>query len=517
VEDSVGSGTTRYVTLARFDYNPNYASTYNPVNVPVSFVSGGKTFIVDKIGDGAFFNSWSSGKKNLIALSLPAAVTSIGDLAFAWNIALTTLYPTNGTSVTGTANFPASLTSLGTYGFASTPIVIASLPIGIASLGAAASNPFLGCFKLTTLTIASGCTTYYTENNIIYKKGATNYSELVYAASNYAGSSNTITIPAGCLTIDDRAFGGERAVKYVKIPYSVTTVGNYSFYLASGANNLGGSSAMALISVRYYTSTGYTTPAVTTLGTNAFQSCVNLTDMEFPSSLTSIGAYAFNADTALKYCYTLPTQTSSDVTLGNLNLSGTALTSIGSYSFQGCTSLKSVNFPSTLTSIGTYGFSGDTGVTSASFAAATGTLDIGTYAFNGNTALASVALPTGGTATTIEDSAFQSCTSLTSIYIPTTTKFAHSTGSGSGAPFLSCTGMTGIYLGDTGTSYDARKATAFKLGWNYVNTNKTNYQIPFYCYAGPDDGTSRSTATDAVESDMLYWHYVSGVMTPWAS
>lgn len=521
VEDSVGSGTTRHMTISRFVYDPNNTNDVT-VSIAASYTSGGYsgyTFIVDKVGDGAFFNSWASGKKNLTTLNLPAAITAIGDFAFTMNITLATLYLTSGTKVTNTATFPTSLTSLGTYSFGSTPIVIAVLPVGISYLGVAATNPFLGCFLLTTITIPSACTTFYTENNVIYKKGATNYSELVYAASGYLGTSNTITIPAGALTLDDRSFAGERAVKYVKIPYSVTTVGNYAFYLISSpASAFGVATSMALISVRYYAATGYTTPAVTSLGTYSFYNCVNFTDMEFPSSLATIGANAFQSCPALKYCYTLPTQTSSDVTLGNLNLSGTVLTSIGTSAFQACTSLKSVNLPSTLVTLGSNAFYGDTGITSVSFAAATGTIDIGGSSFYGDTALASVTLPTGaGASTTIEDSAFYNCASLGSIYIPTTAKFAHSNGSGTNAPFYGCTGMSGIYLADTGTSYDARKTTAFKLGWNYLNANKTNYQIPFYCYAGPDDGTTRSTATDAVESDMLYWHYVGGVMTPWAS
>lgn len=435
VEDGVGSGATRYMTLSRFDYDPNDSACVT-VSVPASFVSGAITYVINKIGDGAFFNSWANGKSSLTTLNIPSAITSIGDFAFTLNIALATLYPTGSSKTVGTATFPASLISLGTYSFGSTPILAAALPSGIAYLGAAGTSPFLACFKLATITIPEACATFYADGSVIYKKGATNYSELLFAAPGYAGTSGTITIEPGCLAIDNDAFRGERAVSKVLLPYSVQTIGVSAFDAIGNPANAFGATSMALTSVRYYTSLGYETPSVTSIGANAYYQCYKLTDYEFPSSLTSIGSQTFIRDAALKYCYALPAETSSDVTLGNLNLSKTALTTIGSGAFQSCTSLTSVSFPSTLANLGGSAFYGDTGIASLAFDAATGTMDIGASSFANCSALASVTLPMGANAsTTIEDSTFASCTSLTSILIPTSAKFAHSNGSGNAAPF----------------------------------------------------------------------------------
>ena len=64
-----------------------------------------------------------------------------------------------------------------------------------------------------------------------------------------------------------------------------------------------------------------------------------LTSVEIPSSVTSIGTYAFQGCTSL---------TSVEIP--------SSVTSIGTFAFQSCTSLTSIEIPSSVTSIGTYAF-----------------------------------------------------------------------------------------------------------------------------------------------------------------
>ena len=76
-------------------------------------------------------------------------------------------------------------------------------------------------------------------------------------------------------------------------------------------------------------------------------SCLSLTSIEIPNSVTSIGNYAF------WYCTGL-----TSVTIPN------SVTSIGNYAFRDCTGLTSIEIPNSVTSIGYSAFSGCTGLTS---------------------------------------------------------------------------------------------------------------------------------------------------------
>lgn len=84
---------------------------------------------------------------------------------------------------------------------------------------------------------------------------------------------------------------------------------------------------------------------LTSIGSYSFANCTALSSINLPSTIKSIGTYAFYYDYAS--------------TLKDLNLSGlTTLTSIGTYAFQYCYNLTSISLPSSLTSIGDYAFAG---------------------------------------------------------------------------------------------------------------------------------------------------------------
>ena len=84
---------------------------------------------------------------------------------------------------------------------------------------------------------------------------------------------------------------------------------------------------------------------LTSIGSYSFANCTALSSINLPSTIKSIGTYAFYYDYA------------SD--LKDLNLSSlTSLSSIGSYAFQYCYNLTSISLPSSLTSIGDYAFAG---------------------------------------------------------------------------------------------------------------------------------------------------------------
>lgn len=116
---------------------------------------------------------------------------------------------------------------------------------------------------------------------------------------------------------------------------------------------------------------------ITSLKVNCFDSASSLTNVTLPSTLTEIGQSAF------QFCSALT----------SIDLSGTSVTEISQSAFDGCSSLTSVAFPSTLTSILNYSFK--------------------------SSGLHSVDIPSG--VTTIGQSAFYGCSMLSSVTVRATT------------------------------------------------------------------------------------------------
>lgn len=147
----------------------------------------------------------------------------------------------------------------------------------------------------------------------------------------------------------------------------------------------------------------------------AFSHCINLTKVNLPETLKTIGTAAFHdcfslktidlknvtsiLDLAFKNCTAL-----TDITANNV-------TTIGREVFMGCTSLKSISLPNA-TTLDNNVFNTCSSLTSLSLPNAT---TIGTSCFQRCTSLTSLSLPN---ATTIGNTCFITCTSLTSIDLP---------------------------------------------------------------------------------------------------
>ena len=139
---------------------------------------------------------------------------------------------------------------------------------------------------------------------------------------------------------------------------------------------------------------------ITSIGGSAFYHCTGLTSLTIPNSVTSIGISAFNGCTGL-----------TSLTIPN------SVTSIGISAFNDCTGLTSLTIPNSVTSIGNQVFKGCTGLTSVTIPDSV--TSIGGQAFYGCSRLTSVTIP--DSVTSIEQNAFNYCTGLTSITVEATT------------------------------------------------------------------------------------------------
>ena len=113
---------------------------------------------------------------------------------------------------------------------------------------------------------------------------------------------------------------------------------------------------------------------VTSIGSNAFWSCYNISSIEIPNSITSIGASAFVSCTTM-----------TNIIIPN------SVTSIGNNAFQNCNKLSSITLSNTLTSIGS-------------------------STFRTCSSLISIVIP--NSVTSISSQAFLDCLSLTSVTLP---------------------------------------------------------------------------------------------------
>ena len=203
--------------------------------------------------------------------------------------------------------------------------------------------------------------------------------------------------------------------------------------------------------------TSVTIPSsVTSIGVFAFSECTGLTSVTIPSGVNSIGESAFSECTGL-----------TSVTIS------TGVASIEDFAFEDCTGLTSVTIPTSVTSIGYGAFEGCTELTS--IAVNSGNPDYssaGGILFN-NSKTTLVEYPGGlagsytipATVTSIGDNAFEGCTKLTSVTIPTgVTSIGE-------AVFYACAGLTSINVNSGNPDYSSPGGILF----NYSGTTLVEY------------------------------------------
>ena len=163
---------------------------------------------------------------------------------------------------------------------------------------------------------------------------------------------------------------------------------------------------------------------VSQIGNIAFMNCSELTSIDIPNSITSIGESAFSSSGL------------TSITIPN------SVKTIGRLAFQGCQNLKSIVIPNGVTSIksGTFGWC--TGLTSIKIPRSVTTIE--DKAFINCTGLTSVDIPSS--VTSIGKRAFRNCSSLSTV------KLSYGLISISGGVFLDCNGLTSIVIPNSVTS-----------------------------------------------------------------
>ena len=254
------------------------------------------------------------------------------------------------------------------------------------SVIAIGQKAFSSCSGLTSVTIPNSVTS------------------IGNSAFRGCGRLTSITIPNSVTSIGENAFGGCYSLTSITIPNSVTSLGYGVFTYCTSLSAFYGKFASedgkylidngVLKAVAPYGITNYKIPEnITAIGKWTFSGS-NLSSIEIPNSVTSIG------DGAFRYCEGL-----TSITIPN------SVTSIGDGAFYQ-SALSSIEIPNSVTSIGAYAFSECRSLTS--IAIPNSVITIGEFAFMDCT-LSSIEIP--NSVTYIGNFAFSSCYKLSSITV----------------------------------------------------------------------------------------------------
>ena len=448
---------------------------------------------VTSIGEGAFYDCFS-----LTSVTIPDGVTNIGDYAFYGCSSLTSV--TIGNSVTSidesafsgcrsltSITIPDSVTSIGNYAFEDcSSLTSVTIPSGVTSIGYSA-------FRLVPNIVYSGTASGspwgaralngYIEDGIVYEDSSK--TKLLACPSSREG---TVVIPDCVTSIGERAFEYCESLTSITIPNSVTSIGDGAFSGCSGLASITIPDGVTSIGWGTFSGcsslTSITIPdGVTSIGEDAFYNVPNIVysgnlsgapwgaralngfvedglvyedssktkllacsaskegTVVIPSSVTSIGEYAFSHCTGLT-SITLPDGV-TNIGRGTFFMCSSltsitipdGVTSIGANAFRGCSSLTSITIPDSVTSIGDYAFSG---CSLTSITIPEGVTSIGGDAFRDCSSLKSITIPEG--VTSIGGDEFRGCSSLTSITIPDSV-----TSIGERA-FYECSSMSDVFI-----------------------------------------------------------------------
>ena len=220
-------------------------------------------------------------------------------------------------------NIPEGVVTIGSYAFEDCKAVDSLvIPKTVTTVG---SDAFSGCKLLESVTIQ--------ENSKTGFKVTIGTS----AFENCVGLEE-INMSGNVTSIDGSAFSGCTALENVVMPEGVTSIGNYAFSGCTALKSL--TLPESLTSMGYYmikdtaiesitipknvTKCEYSSP-----GYGPLAGCKTLKQVVFEEGMTAIPAYA---------CYNYNASYVETVTIPS------TVTSIGNYAFSGCTSLKTVNY-----------------------------------------------------------------------------------------------------------------------------------------------------------------------------
>ena len=399
-------------------------ATLTEANIPSSVEFEGNQYPVIKINDEVFF-----GNANLIVVTLPESLTTLGREAFSFCKSLKTIkIPSGVTAIPGgcfygcssleSVTIPEGVTAIVGSAFEHCKLNVLTLPESLEAIG---RNSFSGNdlksvnIPTKVKTIEEHAFSYCGLTDLVIQEGVQTIDNEAFLYNNNLQSiiCNAVTPP----TLGDNAF--DSSIKPdVKVPLASIvayrqTVGWKNFTNYYGEEVIADgitywiNEKEAVVAAADSSLTEANIPSVVEFEGNqypvikindkVFFGNANLIVVTLPESLTTLGGEAFRGCQSLKIVK-IPSK----------------VTAIPDHCFEGCSSLESVTIPDGVTTIGTDAFYKCKNLESVALPESLTTL--GSRSFEFCKSLKTIKIPSG--VTTIPFQCFNGCSLLESIAIP---------------------------------------------------------------------------------------------------
>ncbi len=250
-----------------------------------------------------------------------------------------------------------------------------------------------------TYTVSSTVTATLDSDGVLTVKGTgAVYCEDEYPWYDDRYSIKSVVIGSGITELGEACFYGCTALKSANIPSSVTTIGVAAF-ANTGLTSVTGMSGVKTVGDYAFQGTNFTSfsfPAgVTTIGNYVFVNNYNITQIDIPASVTSMGVVGYRCDSIQNINVNSSNANYASVSGVVFNKNKTTLIempkgknitsytipstvkTIGDYAFYGQAYLKSITIPSSVTAIGQYAFSATSALTSLTIPSSVTSIEYG--------------------------------------------------------------------------------------------------------------------------------------------
>lgn len=399
------SDTTVEVTY-QYSNAQNYAGI-TTISIPDTIIDNGVKYAVTSIGESAFADCG-----NLISMTIPNTIMNIRASAFARCVSLVAI------------EIPNSVTEIGGWAFSNCR-GLTSVNIGtVSSIG---SNAFYGCNNIKTLTVNTNAigTHFQSKASIETLIIGDSVTKIIDYAFSRCGGLTAVTLPNSIKEIGVHAFYGCDNIDY--------TIFDNAFYIGNNENPY-----LMLCSAKNNKIVScHINEQCCLIYNDAFKDCVNMTEIEIPSSVIFVGSSAFencrgltkaifsSIDNLCNINFKLganPVSYAHHLFIGDMEIKELVIPetvkNIGDYTFNGCEYLSSVTIPNSVKTIGSSAFGGCNGLSSVIIGDSVKNIDY--YAFSACTSLTSIII--GHSVESIGGSAFEGCSNLNSVMVPNSVK-----------------------------------------------------------------------------------------------